>query len=336
MLHNSFGRALVSPLANRSFVRVALRVSILFSTRRPRCQYAARYDSRRGHAPTERLTCHSFQKINLSNLIVLFMSSLSTQGKATTLTYRRCSLSKSNLTWDDVLRTPRAVILSEAGSGKTQEIRHAAGRLRAEGKAAFFLRLELIPDDFDIAFEVGTPDDFEAWLDSDEPGWLLLDSVDEARLRSPLDFERAIRRLGKLIELARGRTNIILTGRTHAWRPKTDFDLCERHIGFPPQLRTASPEDIAPEPDSTDDLEEEVETQERDEAPNTRFRIIALDDLSREQVKVFATAKNVNDVTAFMNEIERVVATASARSTNDGLLQIRFDSAIRFAGSCLD
>jgi hypothetical protein len=29
----------------------ALRVSILFSTRRPRCQYAARYDSRRGHAP---------------------------------------------------------------------------------------------------------------------------------------------------------------------------------------------------------------------------------------------------------------------------------------------
>src|SRR5258705_7529484 len=29
-------------------------------------------------------------------------------------------------------------------------------------------------------------------------------------------------------------------------------------------------------------------------------------------------------------------ATASARSTNDGLLQIRFDSAIRFAGSCLD
>jgi hypothetical protein len=224
---------------------------------------------------------------------------------------------KSNLTWDDVLRIRRAVILSEAGSGKTQEIRHAAGRLRAEGKAAFFLRLELIPDDFDIAFEVGTPKDFQAWLDSDETGWLLLDSVDEARLRSPLDFERAIRRLGKLIELARGRTNIVLTGRTHAWRPKTDFDLCERHIGFPPQLRTASPEDIAPEPDSTDDFEAEVETQKRDEAPNTRFRIIALDDLSREQVKVFATAKNVNDVTAFMNEIERVDAWSSTTRPQD-------------------
>jgi hypothetical protein len=27
--------------------------------------------------------------------------------------------------------------------------------------------------------------------------------------------------------------HIVITGRTHAWRPKTDFDLCERHIGFP-------------------------------------------------------------------------------------------------------
>src|SRR3954467_4085261 len=82
---------------------------------------------------------------------------------------------KSNMTWDEVLKIPRAVILSEAGSGKTQEIRNAAARLRAEGKAAFFLRLELIPDDFDIAFEIGTHQDFEAWLASGETGWLLLD-----------------------------------------------------------------------------------------------------------------------------------------------------------------
>ena len=104
---------------------------------------------------------------------------------------------KNNLTWNDVLKIPRMVILSEAGSGKTQEIRNAAKRLRAEGKPGFFLRLELIPDDFDIAFEVGTHKEFETWLASGEMGWLLLDSVDEARLRSPLDFERAVRRLGK-------------------------------------------------------------------------------------------------------------------------------------------
>jgi hypothetical protein len=44
---------------------------------------------------------------------------------------------KSSLTWDDILKNHRTVILSEAGSGKTQEIRHIAERLRDEGKAAF-------------------------------------------------------------------------------------------------------------------------------------------------------------------------------------------------------
>src|SRR4051794_24985850 len=51
---------------------------------------------------------------------------------------------KSNLTWEGILKNPRTVILSEAGSGKTEEIRHVASRLRAEGRPAFFLRLELI------------------------------------------------------------------------------------------------------------------------------------------------------------------------------------------------
>jgi hypothetical protein len=226
---------------------------------------------------------------------------------------------KNNLTWNDVLKIPRTVILSEAGSGKTQEIRNAAARLRAEGKAAFFLRLELIPDDFDIAFEVGTHEEFKAWLTSGEWGWLLLDSVDEARLHSPLDFERAVRRLGRLIEAAKGRTHIAITGRMHAWRPKTDFDLCERHIGYPPQLRAAESDDVElePEPDANDELDDEIETTDRDESADTKFKIIALDDLSHEQVKVFATEKMVNDVLKFMKEIERVDAWPSTTRPQD-------------------
>ena len=216
---------------------------------------------------------------------------------------------KSNLTWDDVTKIPRTVILSEAGSGKTQEIRHLAALLRAERKAAFFLRLELIADDFDIAFEVGMLAEFNTWLSGGETGWLLLDSVDEARLRSPQDFERAIRRLGRIIDLAKARTHIVLTGRTHAWRPKTDFDLCDRHIGFPPQARAIPIDEVELDASPTDDFEDEVETKEREEPANNKFRIIALDDLSREQVKAFADAKRVTDVPAFLKEIDRVGMT---------------------------
>ena len=46
------------------------------------------------------------------------------------------------VTWADLLGEYRVIILSEAGSGKTTEIRNVAQQLRAEGKSAFFLRLE--------------------------------------------------------------------------------------------------------------------------------------------------------------------------------------------------
>ena len=120
------------------------------------------------------------------------------------------------LRWPNLIKEYRLIILSEAGSGKTAEIRNVAHTLRGQGKPAFFLRLEHIPRDFEDAFEVGTCEAFEEWLASGEEGWLLLDSVDEARLRNPGDFELAIRKLSRRIITAKDRTHIVITGRTTA------------------------------------------------------------------------------------------------------------------------
>ena len=46
--------------------------------------------------------------------------------------------------WPDLLEESRVVLLSEAGSGKTEEIRHVCRDLRLRGKCAFFLRIESI------------------------------------------------------------------------------------------------------------------------------------------------------------------------------------------------
>src|SRR5688572_26965850 len=62
----------------------------------------------------------------------------------------------AQLTWSDVLRSYRTIVLSEAGSGKTEEIRQIASRLRHENKIAFFLRLEHLAVDLEDAFEVGS------------------------------------------------------------------------------------------------------------------------------------------------------------------------------------
>lgn len=58
--------------------------------------------------------------------------------------------------WADLLSHPRVVLLSEAGSGKTTEIRNVTRQLRSEGKIAFFLRIENVLSELEDAFEEGT------------------------------------------------------------------------------------------------------------------------------------------------------------------------------------
>ncbi|NEH54836.1 hypothetical protein GR198_03660 [Rhizobium leguminosarum] len=228
------------------------------------------------------------------------------------------------LTWENLLAEYRVVILSEAGSGKTEEIRHTAWRLRKEGKDAFFLRLENIPSHFENAFDVGTLDEFNDWVLSGREGWLLLDSVDEARLRHPQDFELAVKIIGDRIRLALDRSHVVLTGRMSAWRPKTDLEMCRRNLPYTPIARVA--EDAAGGPhdadennvDSSDFDGVDGEQPERQSSrtsisegadnPTAPFRIVTLDDLNAVQVERFATASGIAEVSEFVKAIERADA----------------------------
>lgn len=208
------------------------------------------------------------------------------------------------LSWANLINEYRLIILSEAGSGKTFEIRHIAQKLMVEGKPAFFLRLENIPRDFEDAFEVGTYEAFEEWLTSGEEGWLFLDSVDEARLRDPGDFELAIRKLSRRISIAKDRTHIVITGRTTAWRPKTDLAYCTAHLPY--SLATTSERDPQAENDGPGGSVQ-TKTENRFE-PKSVFKIVALDDLTRDQIAMFANARGIEDSKAFIEAVERADA----------------------------
>ena len=119
--------------------------------------------------------------------------------------------------WSDLLEEPRVILLSEAGSGKTEEIRHVCRDLRLNGKRAFFLRIEHLAQDFEASFEEGTPEEFADWVSSGDEGWLLLDSVDEARLKDPKDFERAIRTIGRRLRGVLQQAHIVITSRGEPW-----------------------------------------------------------------------------------------------------------------------
>lgn len=195
-----------------------------------------------------------------------------------------------------LLEELRVVLLAEGGSGKTVEIQHATRQLREQGKAAFFLRLEHLAHDFDSAFVEGDLAEFEKWLASNEPGWLLLDSIDEARLRSALDFERAIRQVATRISKVKQRTHLLVTGRAAAWRPKSDLELCNSL--FPVANEVAAGLEDA----------EGSQTSERTEPAKSPFKIVTLQDLSPEQIKIFAEMKGVKDTQKFLDDIDRADA----------------------------
>lgn len=206
------------------------------------------------------------------------------------------------LNWSNLLKSFRLILLAEAGTGKTAEIRATARALRFDGKVAFFLRLEHIPDDLEIAFEVGSYAEFQAWLLGDNEGWLLLDSVDEARLRHPGDFELAIRKLGRAISNARERAHIIITGRTSAWRPRSDLLHCVTHLPYNPSIINT------PEQEDTGN-EDAIRTATREEnSAYAGFRIVTLDDLTADQVAIFVAARGVADSRSFLEAVERADA----------------------------
>lgn len=231
----------------------------------------------------------------------------------------------SNLSWEELLNEPRSILLAEAGAGKTQEIRYATKKLRFEGKAAFFLRLEHIVDDLEISFEVGTYNEFQSWLRSSKEGWLLLDSVDEARLKDPKDFERAIRKLSSQISPALQRAHIIVTSRITAWRPMTDLRLCNTRLPFNESCKIDEVESF--EGAKGTRIEEELlqaldssDAKYATQSPakeNSGFKIYSLNDLTKEQVKVFVKAKRVSDDARLLEEIDRQDAWAFTTRPQD-------------------
>lgn len=211
------------------------------------------------------------------------------------------------LSWTDLLTERRVVLLSEAGSGKTEEIRYTARCLRADGRPAFFLRLEFLVDGFDTAFEEGTDEEFEAWLGSSEEGWLFLDSIDEARLKSPRDFEAAIRRVAVRLKAARSRTRILITGRATSWRPISDLQMCAR------QLNVAVGGAHAVPGDGGNERVQRLDDDDRLEG----FRVVTLANLTAEQIERFAVARNVADPAGLLEAIERADAWSFAARPQD-------------------
>lgn len=92
-------------------------------------------------------------------------------------------LSDGLLGWSDLLAKRRVVILAEAGSGKTEELKERARLQTIAGNFAFYATVQDVGrDGLDTALRPADRGRLNAWRSSSEPGWFFIDSIDEAKL----------------------------------------------------------------------------------------------------------------------------------------------------------
>src|SRR5882672_3236911 len=96
--------------------------------------------------------------------------------------HRAMGLGDGGLGWEELLSKRRVVILAEAGSGKSTELKERARLLEAGGRRAFHASLEDVgTDGLKGALSAKDCKRLAEWRESSDEAWLFLDSVDEAK-----------------------------------------------------------------------------------------------------------------------------------------------------------
>lgn len=214
--------------------------------------------------------------------------------------------------WQELLKMPRVIVLAEAGTGKTEEFRETARRLRREGKAAFFCAIEeLVSEGIERAFDVGTFSEFNAWLETNERGWFFLDSVDEARLVSHDHFKRALKRISLSLDRAAQRAFVYISGRGSDWNAISDLALIEEYLPAPKPAENLINSESAP-PEQLDKPENSEEA-----AATEPIKIFRLSPLSQEQITLFACHHGVVEPQRFIEAVERADSRVFAERPRD-------------------
>lgn len=222
----------------------------------------------------------------------------------------------SGFDWEEVLRSQRVLIVSEAGVGKTYECQQQQAKLWNAGEPAFFLDLatlsrEAVHDM--LTYEEGLR--FDAWLRSQsEIATFFLDSIDELKLTLG-KFEQALKKLNNALKGQLGRTRIIITTRP----VPVDPELIINYLPIP------EAEEAGPTPEAFADMAmgRTKKKSANDEKPKA-CRNVGLMPLSREQMRDFAVAQGVSDPDALLDDISQRYAEEFAQRPQD-LLELCAD-----------
>lgn len=222
------------------------------------------------------------------------------------------------ITWEELLKSKRVLIISEAGAGKTFECRSQLKRLQNEGAPAFFVELAaLVNDDLRSLLDIEEEAKFDAWLSSQSDiATFFLDSIDELKLTLG-SFERALKRFRKCIGNQLHRVKIVITT-----RPIKFDEQIVRSILPVPKTIDAQPSEESFANTAMGNSPEKSPDNGKNTSPD--WRLVALMPLSDEQIVKFAQGQGVNDPNKLLEDLRRRNAQEFARRPQD-LLELSTD-----------
>ncbi|TXM67957.1 hypothetical protein [Methylobacterium sp. WL120] len=213
--------------------------------------------------------------------------------------------------WEEVLRSPRVLLISEAGAGKTRECQAQRDRLLALGEPAFFFDLAtLATAPLRDTFLPEEESRFDAWLAAQsDSATFFLDSIDELKLTLG-NFELALKRFARALAGQLGRARIVVTTRPIPF----DRALIERHLPIP------VPAEVAPTAEAFADMamERDGRAKKGDHPEDFRgWRNVGLMPLSFEQRRLFVIGQGILDADALLHDIRTRDAEEFAERPQD-------------------
>ena len=214
--------------------------------------------------------------------------------------------------WEDLLRSKRVLMISEAGAGKTYECRGQARRLWDAGEPAFFLELEgLSSGDLARLLDPEEEARLAAWLCSQSDiATFFLDSIDELRL-SPGSLEQALKCLKRAIGDKLRQARIVLTTRPIPF----DVQLVRSLLPTPPAPSTEPRDEAFAKIAMGDPAIQKVRDGDCRGVPD--WRTVALMPLSDSEILEFARVQGVANPTELMEDLEKRNAQEFARRPQD-------------------
>jgi hypothetical protein len=215
--------------------------------------------------------------------------------------WSRFRLDDRTLTWSDLLKRRRVVVLAEGGSGKSTEFKRQAGLQIDAGQDAWYLTVQGVAEE-GIEQRLSPTDRqrFQAWKTSNRAGWILIDSIDEAKLNR-IQLERALRQVAADIAGAEGRAHLMISGRHTDWEPERDLALLNSLLPIP-----ADP--IVPAAVTADELLTTIlrgEQSEEAAKPAESSLIAVMVSLDRDRVRRYAEGRGIPNAEGLIEYIER-------------------------------